>query len=246
MSIQTKLDELIAPYKNSASIYMYDTDKLFYSHQEHKQVPAASLIKLAILATQLERHEDLNQTINISNTPVVDGAGVLKLMGQSQWTLNALLGLMITVSDNYAANVMIDHLSMTAVNQWLGENGYADTKLQRRLMDTEAKAQGRENLISADNALRLFRFLMEQYPQTQTWFLNQQFRGKLPLMMDETATDVRIYNKTGEGPLIDHDVARFSKNGHFIDVAILTWGITDRLAVISLMAQIGQLIYRSL
>lgn len=246
MSIQTQLDELIAPYKNSVSVSMYNTNKLAYSHLEHQQVPAASMIKLAILATQLQRREDLNQLINVSKTPTVDGAGVLKLMGKSQWTLNDLLGLMISVSDNYAANVIIDHLSMTAVNQWLVENGYADTKLQRRLMDTEAKVQGRENLISAADAIRLFRYLMKQFPQTQNWFLNQQFRGKLPLMMDETATDVRIYNKTGEGPLIDHDVARFSKDGHSIDIVVLTWGITDRLAVITLMGKIGQLIYRSL
>ncbi len=34
---------------------------------------------------------------------------------------------------------MIDHLSMTAINQWLDANHYDGTSLQRRLMDTEAK-----------------------------------------------------------------------------------------------------------
>lgn len=246
MSLQTGINEIIAPYKESISIYMYSTDKLIYNFHEHKQVPSASLIKLAILASQLERQENLNQPINVSQTPVVGGAGVLKLLEQSDWTISDILGLMMAVSDNYAANVMIDHLSMASVNQWLVTNEYKETKLHRKLMDTDAKAAGNENLISAFDALRLFRQLMQQYPQTQTWFLNQQFRGKLPLMMDETADDVRIYNKTGEGPLIDHDVARFSKSGRFVDVAVLTCGIPDRLAVVSIMAKIGQLIYQTL
>ncbi|GAX03576.1 beta-lactamase class A [Secundilactobacillus pentosiphilus] len=246
MSLQTDINEIIAPYKESVSICMYHTDKPIYGFQEHKQMPAASLIKLAILAAQFEHHEDLNRSISTFRTPVVGGAGVLKQLKQSDWTISDILGLMISVSDNYAANVMIDHLSKASVNQWLIKNEYQETKLQRRLMDTDAQAAGNENLISAFDALRLFRQLMQNYPQTRKWFLNQQFRGKLPLMMDETATDVKIYNKTGEGPLIDHDVARFSKNGNFFDVAVLTWGIPDRLAVIAIMAKIGRLIYRSL
>ncbi|GAW99390.1 serine hydrolase [Secundilactobacillus mixtipabuli] len=246
MSLQTEVDQLIAPYKNLVSICMYDTDELVYSHHSHQQMPAASLIKLAILATELERNEDLSQLIKVKETPAVGGAGVLKLMAQSEWSLADLLALMISVSDNYAANAVIDHLTMQVVNQWLAVNHYQETSLQRRLMDVEAKVSGHENLTSAFEALRLFRGLMAHYPKSTQWFLNQQFRGKLPLLMDETATDVAIYNKTGEGPLIDHDVARFSKKGHYIDVAVLTQGFTNRLTAISLMAQIGQLVYRSL
>ncbi|HBF75438.1 MAG TPA: serine hydrolase [Lactobacillus sp.] len=246
MNLETALNELIAPYKNRVSICMYNTDNLFFSYREHRQFPAASLIKLGVLATQLAQNEDLNQTINVSRTPKVGGAGVLQLLTPEKWPIKDLLGLMIADSDNYAANVMIDHLSMTAINQWLDANHYKETSLQRRLMDTEAKKTGRENLISAFDSLRLFRELMQHYPQVHGWFLNQQFRGKLPLTMDETAEDVAIYNKTGEGPNIDHDVARFVKNGHVIDVAVLTQGFTDRLVAITLMAKIGQLIYHSL
>lgn len=246
MNLETALNELIAPYKNQVSICMYDTNNLVFSYQEHQQFPAASLIKLGVLATQLAQNEDLNQMINVSKTPKVGGAGVLQLLTPEEWPIKDLVGLMIADSDNYAANVMIDHLSMTAINHWLDDNHYEETSLQRRLMDTEAKKTGRENLISAFDSLRLFRELMEHYPQVHSWFLNQQFRGKLPLTMDETAEDVAIYNKTGEGPNIDHDVARFVENGHVIDVAVLTKGFTDRLVAITLMAKIGQLIYHSL
>lgn len=246
MNLEVALKELIAPYKKQISICMYNTDFLIFGHQEHRQLPAASLIKLGILATQLAQNEDLNQTINVSRTPKVGGAGVLQQLTPSELPIRDLLGLMISDSDNYAANVMIDHLSMTAINQWLDANHYEETSLQRRLMDTEAKKNGRENLISASDSLKIFRELMQHYPQTHSWFLNQQFRGKLPLTMDETAEDVAIYNKTGEGPNIDHDVARFAKNDHYIDVAVLTQGFTDRIAAITLMAKIGQLVYHSL
>lgn len=246
MSLRTNIDELVATYNGQISVCLYDTDELIYGYQEHAQVPAASLIKLAILATQLNRHENLSQAIQISETPQVGGAGVLKLLGQSQWSLHDVLGLMIADSDNYAANVMINHLTMASVNEWLKQNGYQETSLQRRLMDVNARAKGLDNLTSAFEALRLFRDLMSDYPMTHEWFLNQQFRGKLPLTMDETADDVKIYNKTGEGPFIDHDVARFSNQNHDIDVAVLTWGSSDRLATISLIAKIGRLIYTSL
>jgi beta-lactamase class A len=64
----------------------------------------------------------------------------------TQLTNRDLATMMVAVSDNSAANVLIDRVGMKNVNALLDSLGLAHTRLQRKMMDLKAASEGRENL----------------------------------------------------------------------------------------------------
>lgn len=248
MSLAHDLQHLVQPFAaDQVGLLVSHGDEVVLNWHADHMFPAASLIKLAILTTTMSRHPNLETSVSLASTPVVAGAGVLQLMPSlTQLPLKTVLTLMLAVSDNYAANLAIQRLSMSTVNKWLEANGYQVTRLNRLLMDTKASGQGFENVTTATEAWRLFRYSMTRFPETKQWFGDQQFRYKLPAAIDEIDTPITVLNKTGEGPYVDHDVARFSLADDDYDVALLTAGITDRTQVIQLHEQVGQLIAKAL
>jgi beta-lactamase class A len=91
-------------------------------------------------------------------SPRVGGGGVLELLGdRARLTRRDLAVLMMSYSDNDAANALIDTLGLDAVNRRLRALGLPSTQLRRRLMDGAAARQGQENVSTA----REMRGLME-------------------------------------------------------------------------------------
>ena len=66
---------------------------------------------------------------------------------------------MITESDNTAANLLIDRLGMDRINSYMQSHGYTHGVLRRKMMDTEAMREGRENLTSTRDVALLFKRL---------------------------------------------------------------------------------------
>ncbi|ANZ63426.1 hypothetical protein AYR62_04570 [Secundilactobacillus paracollinoides] len=248
MSLADQLRELVTPFAaHQVGLVVSHGDQIILSWQANQVFPAASLIKLAILNQTLSQHPDLEAPIALDTTPVVGGAGVLQLMPSvTHLPLKTVLELMLAVSDNYAANLMLARSSMTAINEWLIDHGDVNTKLQRYLMDTKSVKKGLDNVTTAQDAWQLFRTALTDYPETQAWFAHQQFRYKLPATIDELETPITVLNKTGEGPAVDHDVARFFIGTDYYDVALLTADIADRSQAILLHQRVGQCIAQTL
>lgn len=209
-------------------------------HNSHEAFPSASLIKLAILNDVLDSDLDLNQKVNVDSEQLVGGAGVLQLMQPRGWTLRDLLALMISVSDNSATNLVISTVGMLNVQDYLTTEEFKQTELNRYLMDGRALANGIDNYTSAAESLSLLQRVLRHGREVQNWFSTQQFRYKLPGNFDESGEDIVIYNKTGEGNLIDHDVARFVYSNQAIDIAMLTSGSLNRMDTIYKFNQVGQ------
>lgn len=114
---------------------------------------SASMIKVFILGAAMERVRDgslsLSDRLVLRGADKVGGAGVLTgYASGTELSLDTILRLMITESDNTATNMVIDLLGMDAVNAYIREHGYSDTILQRKMMDSAAVAAGRENYTS--------------------------------------------------------------------------------------------------
>ena len=121
--------------------------------------PQASSIKLAILYELYRQAEegrlDLAETTR-PGRPRVGGGGVLQVLGDRvSLTWRDLAVLMMGWSDNEATNLLIDRLGMAAVNQRLDLLELPRTRLQRKMMDLQAAAQGRENVSTPAEMLRL-------------------------------------------------------------------------------------------
>lgn len=239
MSLADQLTQLVAPYDGLVAGCVWQQDDCIWATRQDVRFPAASTIKLAILATLLDQQPDLDQPVAMAASPKVGGAGVLQLLHSTTMPLRDVMALMISVSDNYATNLLIKLVTMPAVNQWLTAHGFHQTQLNRLLMDGTAAAAGRENQISAADAVGILRYLLRHHPVVLPWLLNQQFRYKLPASFDETTSTIQVANKTGEGPLIDHDVARFETATGQFDVAILTKGFEHRQDALTLLSSIG-------
>ena len=126
--------------------------------------PAASLIKLPIAVELMRRADlgqyDLSERLDTSAEPRVGGAGVLDILDpQTRLTLGDLCALMLAVSDNTAANYLLGLVGMGEVNETMNRLNLTHTRLARRLMDTAARAAGRENTTTAGDMLALISLI---------------------------------------------------------------------------------------
>jgi beta-lactamase class A len=68
---------------------------------------------------------------------------------RAQLTWRDMAALMMSYSDNDAANALIDRVGMEAVNARAQALGLSNTRLRRRMLDTAAARAGRENVSTA-------------------------------------------------------------------------------------------------
>jgi beta-lactamase class A len=113
--------------------------------------PQGSSIKIPILLELLRQAQEgklrLEERLELRRADFAAGSGVLQRFsdGGSALALRDLAVLMIVLSDNTATNLLIDRLSMPAVNDNLARLGLKSTRLERRMMDTAAQRSGIEN-----------------------------------------------------------------------------------------------------
>lgn len=163
-----------------------------------QRMQAASLIKLYIMGAVYENYNSLS---------AIYGSG----------TLDALLSPMITVSDNDAANELVNYLGsgdssagMAAVNNYCNTHGYADTHMGRLLLHPN---DADDNYTSVDDCCR---FLTEVYlgatgqktldhaDSMYSLLKQQQRQHKIPAGLP---SGVHAANKTGELADVENDVA---------------------------------------
>lgn len=114
--------------------------------------PQASSIKIAVLAELYRQGQQgklkLTDAYTVRQADDVPDSAIFNGLtpGVTRLTLRDLATMMIAVSDNSAANVLIDRVGMDAINGLLASLGLKDTRLQRKMMDLNAAKEGRENI----------------------------------------------------------------------------------------------------
>lgn len=123
--------------------------------------PQASVIKLPVLLEAYRQEQegrlDLSERIAVREQDKVGGEGVLQFFwpGESSLSLRDVGVLMMAISDNTAANVLIDRVGMESVNRRMAAWGVPGIRIQRRMMDFEARRRGVENLASPRDMAKL-------------------------------------------------------------------------------------------
>jgi len=117
----------------------------------------ASTIKIAVLA-ELYRQDQgaaagqkgarLEDTYVVRQEDLVADSDIMLGLtpGKTTLTNRDLATMMVAVSDNSAANVLIDRVGMDNVNTMLRSLGLKQTALRRKMMDVKAASEGRENV----------------------------------------------------------------------------------------------------
>jgi beta-lactamase class A len=126
--------------------------------------PAASLAKIPIAIELMRRVDmgqfDLGERLDTADIARAGGGGVLDYLDPAtRLTLGELLTLMLIVSDNTAANVLLDLVGMGEVNETMSRLNLSHTRLARHFMDFEARRAHRDNLVTAAETLTLMELL---------------------------------------------------------------------------------------
>ncbi len=195
--LEEKLEAEMGSLGGSWSLYFKHLDSgRTIGIRDREQMVAASLIKLFVAGEFFTETEE----------------GIL-----SEESYGSLPDSMINVSDNGAANSLINAVGMESVNEFAAKNGYPATKLNRRMLEWN----GTENYTSAaDCGKMLEEVLRGQYVSKRaserilTALKNQARTGKIPAGVPE---EIETANKTGELDNVDNDAAIvWSPSGTYI------------------------------
>ncbi len=170
-------------------------------------MPTASSIKIAILAELYRQAQQgkvkLTDFYTLQASDMVGGSGITSVLtpGQTRLTLRDVAGLMISVSDNSATNVIIDRIGMENVNALLDSLGLTHMRLRRKMMDVKAAEEGRENISSPSEMVMLLEALYRGKVLNKSMtedFFNMLSVHKESYIPRELPEDLKVANKPGE------------------------------------------------
>ena len=215
LHLQAKLEAYLATVPGTVCVAFHDlTTGESFDLQGKKSVHSASTIKLLILAELMDQVRlgrlSLSQTVTVTAEMHTGGDGILKeLLPGHSFTLREIATLMIIVSDNEATNILIDLLGMDAINARAKALGLTGTILGRKMMDSEARKQGRDNYITANDMVYLLqeiyyeRLIDARSSRVMLDILKrQQQSGRLQLYLPE---EVLVTHKCGDLDFLEND-----------------------------------------
>lgn len=242
-STESSSEEQLAPYDieeivmpslrslpNPTSFYFSKLEgtPFSYDYEGNQAIRAASVIKLFILDNFLsnvkEGNMNLTDTYELQHFDKVSGTGVLSGMADNiEVSYQDLAKYMIVDSDNTAGNILINLLGgPDLMTQYIQEQGYKHTRLERLFVDKEALEAGRDNYTSAVDVGRLLEKMYTENNRPALELLKQtKNKEKLP---HNVGADVTTYNKTGEYADygVESDACIFEKDNKAYVVVVLS------------------------
>ncbi len=166
-------------------------------------------------------------------------------------TIRELVQLMITVSSNFATNILIEKVGAANVMELMVQLGAKDIRVLRGVEDSKAFQKGLNNTTTARDLMILLTAIAEQRAVSPAAsdemvkiLLDQKFNESIPAGLPK---EVRVAHKTGSITKINHDAAIVypPKRKPYI-LIILTRGLEQESQAHKLMAEISRLIYEDL
>ena len=230
--LQQSLSRETRRFKGQAGILVQDLQTGWtWEHQTGKSFPAASLIKLPIMAACFQAAQEgkirLTQQVVLRSKDKVSGSGKLKeLPPGSSFTVDQLMEEMITQSDNTATNLLIDLLGIDELNGYFKRQGLTGTTLSRKMMDFSQRRQGVENYTTVSDVALLLREIHEQRlinPKVSARCLDflkrQHLHDRIPARLPK---GIVVAHKTGLERGVCHDAGIvFTGKGNYL-ICVLT------------------------
>jgi beta-lactamase class A len=174
-------------------------------------------------------------------------AELYKAVGQTR-TLRQLCELMITVSSNFAANLLIEKLGVENIRATVHSLGADGMNVLRGVEDEKAFEKGLNNTTTARGLLQLLDAIVQGKavdPDSSRQMIEilerQKFNEGIPAGLPP---GIRVAHKTGEITKIHHDAAIVFAAKPFV-LVILVRGIADTKVSAALMADITRELYQA-
>lgn len=191
-----------------------------FSYNAQRSFPTASIIKLAIMLTAFKREARspgaLAERIVTRRADLIGGSDFMATQPDgARLSVIELIHPMITLSDNTAANVLIAHFGVAAINAAARAAGMKHTRLQRKFLDYGAIVRHEDNRSTpADMAHLLFEFERGAREGIPTVASSAACREMVEIMLGQTDKEgipdgvpgVPVANKTGAIDYTRNDV----------------------------------------
>lgn len=237
-NLLSQLKPLLPQDNGTWSVYVCNLMKNTESTIDDQQMQAASLIKLFIMGAVYENFDSLCDTYGADS-------------------INNYLNPVITVSDNDAANTLVnmlgygdDSAGMNAVNNFCQSHGYTSTSMGRLLLQDNTYG---DNYTSVSDCGHFLKEIYQSNAGTTDTTLShtdamysllkmQERRNKIPANLPE---GVKVANKTGELDDVENDAGIIYSTAKGIDLAVcfMSQDLTDSGAAQASIAQDARLIY---
>ncbi len=217
---------------------------------EQRPYEAASLVKLPILVELYRRAEagqlSLDEEMTFEERFRVGGSGEI---GQgpagTRWKLADLGRLMIVKSDNVATDMLLERLGMDSIQRAMKELGLEDTTVQRTIFDFSAIDEGRDNLTSTRDMVRLLALISDnKLPGSQAMRAVLEQQTKNELIPAGLPPGTRVAHKAGELTGLLHDAGIVSTpRGDYI--LVLLGEFPDRETGVATWKGVSSRVYRA-
>ena len=253
--LEARVDEIAERFDGVMGIAIVDlVDERAILRNADQVFPTASSIKIAILL-ELYRQEQqarggtprkakLDDTYTFDAKDVVDGSQIMTGLtsGVTRLTNRDLAQFTVAVSDNAAANVLIDRVGMQNVNATLRNLGLTKTTLRRKMMDIAAAKRGEENVPTPQEMTRLLEAIHKGKAldkELANAFMKQLSTKKESYIPRRLPPDVDVANKPGDldGVRTDSGIV-FAKNRLFA-ISVMTAYDRDERAAEGASAEIA-------
>ncbi len=234
-------------------------------YNEHEVFHAASTMKTPVLVEIFNASAKallhLNDSLTLKNsfTSIADSStyqldstddsetDLYRHLGEKR-TIKDLVYQMITVSSNFATNLLIDRVGAASILATMHTLGLDEVHVVRGVEDDKAFQKGMNNTVTAAGLMNLFQQMAEGRLISRAAsdsmiqiLLDQRFNDIIPARLP---AGVKVAHKTGWIKGIHHDSGIvILPNGKRYVLVLLSKDLTDERSAIDAMAAVSELIY---
>jgi len=219
--LETRVEEIAARLDGVMGVAILDlTDGWILLRNADRVFPAASSIKIAILLELYRQDQEaragakgkakLDDIYTFDPKDLVEDSRIMAGLtpGVTRVTNRDLAQFTVAVSDNTAANILIDRVGKDNVNTMLRGLELSKAMLRRKMMDIAAARRGDENVATPQEMVRLLEAIYKGKTldkQSTAAFIKQLSTLKqsyIPRLLPE---NVQVANKPGELEAVRND-----------------------------------------
>jgi beta-lactamase class A len=253
--LETRVEEIAARLDGVMGVAILDlTDGWILLRNADRVFPAASSIKIAILLELYRQDQEaragakgkakLDDIYTFDPKDLVEDSRIMAGLtpGVTRVTNRDLAQFTVAVSDNTAANILIDRVGKDNVNTMLRGLELSKTMLRRKMMDIAAARRGDENVATPQEMVRLLEAIYKGKTldkQSTAAFIKQLSTLKqsyIPRLLPE---NVQVANKPGELEAVRNDSGIvFAPNRPFA-ISVMTAYDRDEKAAERAISEVG-------
>jgi len=258
--LDARVGEMVQRFDGAMGVAVVDlTDGRAILKNADHIFPTASSIKIAILLELYHQEQEardgaqgkarLNDVYDFDPKVLVDFSQIMAGLtpGVTRVTNRDLAQFMVAVSDNTAANILIDRVGKDNVNAMLRGLGLTETMLRRKMMDFAAARRGEENVSTPQEMTRLLEAIYKGKLLNKE--LNQQLIKQLSTLKEsyiphDLPAGVPVANKPGNLQNVRTDSGIIFVRDRPFAMSVMTSNARDERAAERAISEIALEAYR--